>query len=452
MSGENPSAPPAIAENEAPSSLLWRVDGEDLLVRNGAVLPEVDLETGETGDGLQRKPRANLTMPARSFNRTAKLVLLYFAVAWFFGVEGLIVLLGVGTAAVLFNFLARLRGKPESSMIIWEFIGPAHMKGRKMRIMWRLRILYAIGLGLLIAPFVISTRSPDHDAWMLRIFGSGIGIIALLYVWANLDRPKSFNRNGPPGWLRITPIHPDALKVLMETEHQMRTKPAQSETRKRLVHTVYLHRYPLRMLLGHQITNPLSILICVLMKLLRSRSMVRDAYHFSEAEERSLENLNPSLREAAAAWLAAHPGWTFISGDHLTSPAGDFIVENAILASPGLEHIARIDRAWKERRENKGVVHFTFLSWLTDGTHASTLDQPYITIKNAHKHQQATGTPEQIWQAHLRHVSALPISPAADTAELRARLLRDMEETDRLLIEKGLRSETREVEITTSSP
>ena len=452
MSGENPSAPPAIAENEAPSLLLWRVDGEDLLVRNGAVLPEVDLETGETGDGLQRKPRANLTMPARSFNRTAKLVLLYFAVAWFFGVEGLIVLLGVGTAAVLFNFLARLRGKPESSMIIWEFIGPAHMKGRKMRIMWRLRILNAIGLGLLIAPFVISTRSPDHDAWMLRIFGSGIGIIALLYVWANLDRPKSFNRNGPPGWLRISPIHPDALKVLMETEHQMRTKPAQSETRKRLVHTVYLHRYPLRMLLGHQITNPLAILICILMKLLRSRWLVRDAYHFSEAEERSQEQLHPGLREAAAAWLAAHPGWTFISGDHLTSPAGDFTGENAILASPGLEHIARIDLSWRDQRANEGVVHHSFLTRFADGTDASTYDQPFLILDPTHTSHRATGTPEQVWQAHLRHVSARPISPAADTAELRARLLRDKEETERLLTEKGLHSETREVEITASTP
>ena len=47
MSDSNPYAPPAVTESEAPSSLTWQVQGNALLVKNGAVLPQIDLETGE---------------------------------------------------------------------------------------------------------------------------------------------------------------------------------------------------------------------------------------------------------------------------------------------------------------------------------------------------------------------------------------------------------------------
>ena len=45
-SDSNPYAPPGVAETEAPSSRYWYSDGTSLIVRNGATLPKVDLDTG----------------------------------------------------------------------------------------------------------------------------------------------------------------------------------------------------------------------------------------------------------------------------------------------------------------------------------------------------------------------------------------------------------------------
>ncbi len=63
MSDENPYAPPTVAEPQADPALAWQVDGDSVLVKNGATLPQVDLLTGATGEGLVAVKRSHLRVP-----------------------------------------------------------------------------------------------------------------------------------------------------------------------------------------------------------------------------------------------------------------------------------------------------------------------------------------------------------------------------------------------------
>jgi hypothetical protein len=210
----------------------------------------------------------------------------------------------------------------------------------------------------------------------------------------------------------------------------------------RRIRTVYYHRYPLRLLIGHRIRNPFAILQVSLMKLFRSKLLVREAYHFSEATETPLDSLCQPLREAAESWLADHPGWAFVTGDRLPSPAGDLVMETAVLVSPGLEHCATLIRAWMEQTPAKGVTHFRFITWLEDGNHVTTHDHPYLALSNPHLHHRASGKPEQVFQAHLQNLSGHAVAPSSGIEHLRARLLQEKEEGDRLTTEHGLQIES----------
>jgi hypothetical protein len=98
-----------------------------------------------------------------------------------------------------------------------------------------------------------------------------------------------------------------------------------------------------------------------------------------------------------------------------------------------------------EQTPAKGVTQFRFMTWLADGNHITTHDHPVFALSNPHLHHRASGTPDQVFQAHLRNLSGHAVDPSSGVTHLRARLLHEKEETDRLLTEKGLQSEVREV-------
>jgi hypothetical protein len=244
------------------------------------------------------------------------------------------------------------------------------------------------------------------------------------------------------GWLSISPIHPDALAFLSAREAERKsTENKDGEPKKRRIRTVYYHRYPLRLLIGHRILNPFAILQVSLMKLFRSKLLVREAYHFSEAQEMPLENLCLPIREAVDSWRYIFPDWTFVVGESFPSPAGDLFTESAILASPGLEHCAAIMRSWMEQTPAKGITQIRFITWLADGNHITTQNQPVFALSNPLLHHRASGLPEQVFQAHLRNLSGHAVDASSSIDHLRARLLHEKEETDRLLTEKGMQSE-----------
>jgi hypothetical protein len=444
-SDSNPYAPPGVAETEAPSSRYWYSDGTSLIVRNGATLPKVDLDTGISEGPMEPFQRiVNVSNPL-DFLMGALVVGGFLALRSYANLESVGLLIPLLLLVALLKRLGFLRGNPNSVIRTFSFIQQHRARRATLRRRFRIGIMILIAVSIFATLFLSGNPADFVMIWFQWVLPGGVlGIIGLA-IWGIFDRPRTKTRSEAPGWMRITGIHPDALNFLLAEEQAIRLLEASRPPgRKRLVRTVFYHRFPLRLLIGNHYRNPLVVLRAVLMKFFRSSLLVRETYHFSEAVEVPLQDLCEPLRQAAESWLASHPDWSFVSAERLNSPAGDLMIEHALVASPGLEHCARINRVWLEQKPGMGSNQFTFITWLADGNHFSTLDQPYLPLKNPHLHQRASGTPEEVYQAHLRGTAALAVSPSRDHSELLARLQQEKEESDRLLTDKGFQSEVRE--------
>ncbi|RYD42295.1 MAG: hypothetical protein EOP85_11430, partial [Verrucomicrobiaceae bacterium] len=163
-------------------------------------------------------------------------------------------------------------------------------------------------------------------------------------AWGIVDRPSARATAGPAGWMKFQPVHPDALVYLTRLEQESASSAGDGFP-SRKVRTIHFRKFPLSVLLGRR-RNPLVVINMALAKLLRSRHLVREAYHFSEAQPVELADLCEPVRQEIMAWTAAHPGWTFRSGERLPSPDGAMIVENAHVASATHEQELWIAATW----------------------------------------------------------------------------------------------------------
>lgn len=346
-------------------------------------------------------------------------------------------------AVVILRRIGALGGGSKSRILVWTFIDPARAKRAAKRRRLRLSALVMVVVGI-IATVVATPSSRFVSTWFGAILPIGIGMVLIVALWAVLDRPKFRIKAASPGWLRIFPIHPGAFEFLAAEELRLSSLHA-AGGRKRLIRHTYLNRFPLRLLVGRHRRNPVLILRLALMKLLRSSLLVRESYHFSETEHRPLDGLAAPLREAAAAWLETHPGWRFFAGEHLPSPAGDLTIESAVIASGDRAHVLRITRAWMEQAPAGADNQYTFATWVSGGLVVRTHDRPFLRLphRSATDHE-ASGTPDQILDAHLRNLGAQMTDAAPDDETLHARLLEEKQESDDLLTAGGYQDEARE--------
>ena len=331
-------------------------------------------------------------------------------------------------------------------IVIWTFVEQRRARRMAIRKYARIGLLLLLAfimMALLFIPAFTGNASADtFMKWVTWILPSGIACILGIAIWAILDRPKTRIRNGPGGWIQISGAHPEALGFLRGVER----KADENTPGKRLVRTIYLHRYPLGLLIGKHWKRPLLVINIVLLKLLRSPFLVREAYHFSEAENIDREQLVAPLKDAVDSWLTTHPEWSFVSGEHLPAPAGDLHVESAILASPGFETCALVTRSWMQQKPSDGSTQHSFCNWLADGSVISTVDHATLKLSIPGDQEiRVSGTPEQVYQAHLEHCAGKPVHPAGDIPEILSRFHHKREQADRLVTEKRLQSEVREV-------
>ncbi len=446
MSDSNPYAPPAVADLEAASGLTWQVQGNALLVKNGAVLPQIDLETGEHAPEMMCALRVLETAGSMLFLRFFILAGICIFLTGFIKL-GVAATIGIAAALSLIFQLAALRGPSNERIVISEFFGDHRLKARGTRRKWRFIAIGIICAVMMANPFLISRFNPDYTEIVVGVFGGGVVLLIGIAIWAVLDRSSAKSMAGPPGWMRIAPVHPQALAFLNDLQNEARLQAAAlPASRKRLIRTTYYHRYPLRLLLGKNLTKPLLLIRIVLMKFLRSRHLERETYHYSEALTVPADQLCPQILTAINSWLAAHPDWSFVTGEQSTSPAGDLHLHSAILAAPGLDHSACVVHAWATLKPKAGTTQSSFGSWLADGTFIRTNDHPYLPHRNPRVRDfRASGTPDQVFQAHLQHCAGQAISPSRDPQELLARVQQEKEETDQLLTAMGYQSEVREV-------
>ncbi len=434
-------------ETEAPASLGWHVDGTGVLAKHGTTLPQVDLETGASEGpmkSVKKEGGLNLTVVLIS---GAAGVAGFIGIKWFFDAPFYVFLAVAWTAQIIYGRLRALRGGAIAphQVVVWTFVEEDRAKRLARRRLFRIVAMLLIAVTLLGTPLLMIGHTQDLITWIVRLFGVGIPLLVGLTIWMALDQGKTRIASGSPGWLRIERVHPEALAKLREMEKEISDKEmAVRATRRRLVKTSYYHRYPLSLLIGKNWKRPFLVLNIVIMKLLGSRLLERDSFHFSEAEEIPAGNLCDALGSFINDWFTAHPDWTLLSARRLPNPGGDMMVETVFLASAGLEHCASASHVWLTRNNGAGNSETCFFTWVEEDRVISTIDHKPLPLTNPRLiGQRISGTAAQVFDAHLKLCADHTISASRDAAELLARILRLMEEGDAFLTEAGFQSKVR---------
>ncbi|MEO7101565.1 MAG: hypothetical protein ABI162_19605 [Luteolibacter sp.] len=331
MNDTNPYAPPTTTETGSPSGAFWQCYGERVMARNGAMLPKVDLETGVSEGAMTAVPRNYQAAGAGQFVRIMVFIGIYAMGRKFLHIEGMWLLPASVASSTMLRWFIRT-GNGSGAIVIWEFREAARERKRRLRRKLRFGLLFlgvaVIGVGAVL--------SDGDDSLVSKSLFAGLGLLIIQSIWAFLDRPKTRSESAPGGWLRIRNVHPEAMVKLRRIEAAELAKI--SPFRRRRVFTTYYHKYPLPCLLGTK-KNPLTILLIALVKFLPSKRLERESYDFTEAHQIREDEAHEKLQERIQSWRAAHPDWTVIDVERLPSPAGDLMLETAILASPDLAHL-----------------------------------------------------------------------------------------------------------------
>jgi hypothetical protein len=447
MSEPNPYAPPKVDESEAPSAIYWQCYGERVLARNGAMLPKVDLETGASDDEMTSVARSYQAAGAGHVFKIAMFVGIYFFAQALFENDSEWLLWTLVGASIVMGWLGRLRGGQTGAITIWEFRETVRERRRQIRRKIRISLLAGSFLLMILGPSLLLSSGPFHAAWVLRLITTGLVLLLANALWAMFDRPSTRSESGPDGWLRIRKVHPAAMAKLRKIEAEQQQQAATAAPhRKRLVRTSYYHKYPLASLLGTRRINPLQILVIALMKLLRSKRLERETFHFSEAAEIPEANLSDSLQQKIQSWRARHPDWPLLQANRLPSPAGDLTVESATLVSPGLEHSIHFIHTWLEQKSSTSTCMFEFHTFIKPGGKIYTTHMQLIQLPRPHVDAaRVKGSEEEVFRAHLTRCARHEIDAPADRAELLERIHREKLEIDDLLEAGGYHGPTREV-------
>lgn len=443
----NPYAPPASGEPAGDFGVTWQLEGVDLRAKNGVTLPMVDLHSGIREEDMKTLTHTVKVMTAEGVIKACVIVGVFVFLREQFQFDNFIGLFVLSFVVLtLLKSFGILRKNPNAEVRVFSHVDARRMKRISRRRHIRLILLLLLIL-LMFLPIIFAAGSMgSFGDWMMWAYPATVlGLIALA-VWNAVDKQRPIAKADQPGWLRFRNIHPEALAYLRERESEyLESIHSAPRGRSRLVRKTYYHRYPLRMLLGKRIFNPLAFIQIGLMKLFRSPLLVRETYHYSEAEKLPLEELSVSLRKQVDAWLAQEADWTFIAGERLPSPLGDITVDTAILAASGLEHCVCFHYVWSPLKPYAGTVSVKFLSYSINGTSIWTQDHPHLDLNlpNVEEHR-ANGSPPRVFQAHLRNCEGHMIRGPGSAEELLRRIEDEKEITDRILTERGYQDEARQ--------
>lgn len=443
----NPYAAPTTVDLESTVNVPWQVQGLAVVVKHGTVLPEVDLETGRHGEGLVSAQRVWHIVDRHIWAMIALMGIGIYAVSLIVSIRLWITMVIVVGVSYGYQFLRALHGPVHSRVVITESVDPARFAARKRRTRWRLIVIGVVIAVMFAVPFSVSRYHPDYTSLVLGTFGTGLVLIFSLLIWTVLDVSSAKTRQAPHGYLRIFPVHPDALTFLMAIEQDQRralTEAAPQDHRKKVV-SINLYRYPLKMLLGTGPRKTKQVVMLAIMKWLRSKHLVRLGYHSSETEKTTIAKLCEPCRNAATEWLAAHPDWIELYGEIRHIPDGSMEEHGAILASADLAHCINLSYCSSPAKPTEGITHAEILSFLADGRFLRTADARYIKVPVPGVILSLeTGTPEDLFRMHLAQAAALPIVSHPDIAALRASIRQFEETLETHLVAKGYQSPPRE--------
>lgn len=436
MSDANPYAAPRDLAAHESEALQWRLEGADLLVKNRAVLPAVDLETGVSDGELVTVLRQH--QPLKGFLPG----LLTFALVYGFGSsrgnDGSLTAYVLLAVFVIFFLRALFRG----NISVWD---------QREAVKHRRRVLrgrFAAGL-VCAAPLAFVAASIFGDPLALPVLEIMVACILLMLggvVLSIVGRSRLRVGGGPQGWLKIRKLHPDAISYLRKHEEERQAVLEASGERKIWrVYTAFLHKYPLSILIDRKTGIWMAVML-VLLKVLRSKQMEQTMLAADGAVDVELGGLHAQLQDEVARWAAGHPEWKLLRATELDAPFSIIRQEACAFVDPALEHAVSFSCSWAKSKSDKVRCHSVFSTWLEDGTLLVTASCAVVkTGREGVEYQSAKGGAEAVFQAHLARCAGRAIRASASLQELRERLVEEGNAAARDMERLGWNSVVREM-------
>jgi hypothetical protein len=454
----NPYAPPTEEVASAHTAGAWRVEGDYLIVREGTVLPPVDLD-GRGMRGPLTPVALVLPVPVDSKGMVFILIpiLLILGVMIFlnsmgiksFGLPGFIGMMVV--VQVASRFMPRAAQIRSAPAYVWGSISVPALRRTTRRIGWR-QGLTVLAMSPLLLIFVLSMATVVSASRSLRDFaeiGMGIFVVSVFFllcvaVWSTFDSGWRCVK-ARDGWVWIKGLGAHALAGL--GAHGMVTLPA---TVKRRVFKIHLQKLPLSYWRTMNALRPIPWLQTLWTRWRRPALLERLCFHWSERRWLTPAQVDPELladwtREIQDTPLA---GWKIIHGEEMDSPGACVRAVEMVLLSPDGLHAAMpaISRVATGRRLQE-IRETTFRSWTRDGRIIATGNTPFADIMpDEFDFMLVKGAPWRVAQAHFERTAAEELV-AVDPTELRRREEHEMQRRHEATEEAGIYGPTEEMEM-----
>jgi hypothetical protein len=452
----NPYAPPVAAEPlaAAEAGTLWMVQGNHLLVRDGARLPPVSMLGEDDGGGLTTSHQVFASgsgiailvaiMPVA----IALGVMMIISIFW----ERVGVLEGVVSFFVSSWLLRRFKKVSRSMANIQCHVSLTALKARARRDRWRGWMMMAaltcfllnIGGDRFERAYILGDDEREYlwIVWfelpvMLGVFAFFLGGL----LWAATERSlKCVRQTG--GWLYLSGVPASSLMRLAAISGDS------PPVRTRKVYMLYQYRLPLRLMLGPR-RNPLLVLVIAIMKVIRSPALVRRNFHWSEARRGVRPDRDLAARIAKLRSEPEFAAWQDLGCNRLDSPPGDLRVLTVRLASPDRRHFCLITLA---RLSKAGAYveacQTDFRTWTTNGRCLITADQPpFPGLPGYLDFQRVRGDAGRVWSRHLRRCERATPRAVESDEELGRLLEKEADDHLVLLEAAGIRGPLEEVEM-----
>jgi len=460
----NPYTPPAELAPPPPEPTgTWAVQGEHLLVRSGARLPEVDLEGQGGVEELVPALRSFIATQPGSRGMIAAWVPITVMFAWMafsrlvLDKGGLLV--GAGLSALTSWLLGR-KGTTGGIVpcSITGYCSLTLLRKRAKRgkwlgffsaLGWAMLLSFLAGMTLWDDWFVISASSLSFELVFGSIILAAILILVPLVV-------KTYDRTlrctgYQDGWFHLRGVSFSSLARFSTLSNLPSPEP-----RMRTVYKVFQHRLPLANLTGKHRWNPRVLLILSILKAKRSPKLERLFFHRSEITRNPASAASPSLlerwqRESTDSSLAT---WTALYSERHDSPQGDMRTNVLILASPDRKHFADVVQFFVSNNqffEEKFVL--VLRSRTEDGRCFYTSTQPVLPFmpeNSLREHRE--GSVEEVYRAHLARLGSIPLRAIHDDGELRSVIDAETDAEYELFESLGIQTPAYEMELADELP
>ena len=451
MPESNPYAPPQAEGNGGGAGPDWFLDGAGLLARHAAHLPEIDLVSGKSGGELSRVARSpGFADWGRSGITMGLIFIVVYLNRWLN--LGRSYPVWVAILVLLLLWLRRLRGGGSARSFVWTYREARYELRYARRQTIRAWLAVLVAIGLLGVSFGFWKGGGSH-LWMpmVWVYGTGLGLLGVDACWRLLDRKKPIARAGPPGWLSFPAIHPDAYTALHALSRSRAEISTPESSGPRRVFTAFLYRAPLRVLLGPPPRSWRVVVNLALMKLLRSRHLVRDFHHFSEGSRLdSPDTLHPRLRNAVETWIGSHQDWRLLLIERIGVPRRGTVfdgmsIESVHLVSPDLAHRLTMVHLHLQVGADLRKVNYDLTTMMADGEQLATSNCEPLPWGRPRVETRFVSLPaEDLLKVHLARCQGRAANPPPTVGAALEVLRRDQQELFEVLQKVGYYSAVRE--------